>query len=102
MATKKKSAAKKTAKRSEVHEHFYTKIGDALGEYKEAFGKKFDEKLHQASKFFADHLAKADKKKKKTASPKKAAAKKTAPKKAAAKKAAPKKAAAKKVAATKK
>jgi|GEM_PF-5887602 hypothetical protein len=96
MSTKKKSAAKKAVKRTEVHEHFYTKIGDVLGDYKEALGKKFDEKLHQASKIFADHLAKADKKKKKASNPKKAAAKKTAPKKAAPKKAAPKKVAAKK------
>lgn len=94
MAIKKKAAAKKATKRTAVHEHFYTKIGEALGEYKEAFGKKFDEKLHQASKFFADHLAKAEKKKKKEKSviPKKAVApKKIAPKKKAAKKVAKKK-----------
>jgi hypothetical protein len=92
MANTKKPVAKKSGKK-EVHEHFYTKLADALSDYKEAFGEKFHKKINEASKFFADHLAKAEKKKKKVKSviPKKAPAKKIAPKKAPAKKAAKKK-----------
>ena len=84
MATKKTPAAAKKTSKKHSHHDFYDKLVTALSDYKEAFGEKFESKLKKASKFFAEHLAKAEKKK---ATPKKKPVKKVIPKK----KAAPKK-----------